>query len=165
MSILYCTLSCLKSCTCMCTCKYYNTSSLQGYDKVGYLKKKDPHNVGGWKRRWFTLKGKRLAYYKRVSSDPLTLHSPFPSSLLLLIPFYPLLFLTNSNQYITLFIQSREESPCINTIMDVIYRSPSLPPPPTSNTPLLVYMYLVAGLHFSAVLVGYTLLCILYGDF
>ena len=39
----------------------------QGYDKVGYLKKKDSHNVGVWKRRWFTLKGKSLVYYKRVS--------------------------------------------------------------------------------------------------
>ena len=37
---------------------------LQGFDKVGYLKKRDPHNVGGWRRRWFTLKGKSLAYYK-----------------------------------------------------------------------------------------------------
>lgn len=40
---------------------------LQGFDKVGYLRKKDPHNVGGWKRRWFNLKGKSLVYYRRVS--------------------------------------------------------------------------------------------------
>ena len=33
---------------------------------MGYLRKKDPHNVGGWKRRWFTLKGKSLVYYRRV---------------------------------------------------------------------------------------------------
>ena len=39
----------------------------QGFDKVGYLRKKDPHNVGGWKKRWFTLKGKSLVYYRRVS--------------------------------------------------------------------------------------------------
>ena len=39
----------------------------KGYDKVGYLKKKDPLSVGGWRRRWYTLKGKTLACYKRVS--------------------------------------------------------------------------------------------------
>jgi hypothetical protein len=42
-------------------------AELNGFDKVGYLRKKDPHNVGGWRRRWFTLKGKRLVYYRRVS--------------------------------------------------------------------------------------------------
>ena len=42
----------------------------QGYDKVGYLKKKDPHNVtGGWKRRWFTLKGKSLACYRKEREE------------------------------------------------------------------------------------------------
>ena len=34
---------------------------------MGYLWKRDPHNVGGWKRRWFTLKGKSLVSYRRVS--------------------------------------------------------------------------------------------------
>ncbi|CAI8051664.1 Arf-GAP with Rho-GAP domain, ANK repeat and PH domain-containing protein 1 [Geodia barretti] len=40
-----------------------------GFDKVGYLRKKDPHNVGGWKKRWFTLKGKSLVYYRREREE------------------------------------------------------------------------------------------------
>jgi hypothetical protein len=36
---------------------------------VGYLKKKDPHNVTGWKRLWFTLKGKSLAYYRKEREE------------------------------------------------------------------------------------------------
>ncbi len=39
---------------------------MQGFDKVGYLKKKD--HMGGFKRRWFTLNGKSLSSYKRVSA-------------------------------------------------------------------------------------------------
>ena len=39
---------------------------VQGYDKVGYLKKKDSHSVTGWKKRWFTLRGKNLAFYRGV---------------------------------------------------------------------------------------------------
>ena len=40
--------------------------SPQGYDKVGYLKRKDPT---GWKRRWFTLKGKSLACYRKEREE------------------------------------------------------------------------------------------------
>ena len=39
---------------------------VQGYDKVGYLKKKDST---GWKRRWFTLKGKSLACYRKEREE------------------------------------------------------------------------------------------------
>jgi len=54
--------------------RYWNVTDLeqfhsQGFDKVGYLKKRDPHNVGGWKKRWFTLKGKTLAYYRREREE------------------------------------------------------------------------------------------------
>lgn len=33
------------------------------------MKKKDPHSVTGWRRLWFTLKGKSLAYYKKEREE------------------------------------------------------------------------------------------------
>ena len=53
----------------VCACHYLTDVCVcvQGFDKVGYLKKKE--SVGGFKRRWFTLKGKSLSSFKRVSVD------------------------------------------------------------------------------------------------
>lgn len=33
------------------------------------MKKKDPHSVTGWRRLWFTLKGKSLACYKKERAE------------------------------------------------------------------------------------------------
>ena len=61
-------LNCITLHTRMCSLGlhvYYMLACVQGFDKVGYLKKKE--SVGGYKRRWFTLKGKSLSSYRRVS--------------------------------------------------------------------------------------------------
>ena len=33
------------------------------------MKKKDPHNVTGWRRLWFNLKGKSLSCYKKEREE------------------------------------------------------------------------------------------------
>ena len=73
--IYVCMYVCMYVCTiiCMYVCMYnmyvqyiiFSYVNPQGFDKVGYLKKKD--SVGGFRRKWFTLKGKSLACYRRVS--------------------------------------------------------------------------------------------------